>query len=144
MSKGDGHLIDVRNKEIMPDVIWRAGLGKPYAQEKAGIKVINPLSILDLTLDKIKTKNLVKKYTKINVPRHFLVNNKSEIKSKVNKFSNGFVLKPRKGQRSKGVFVCKDYGGVPKGIRFNNYLMEELIQPVDMLKESFLKLGVWL
>ena len=61
MSKGDGHLIDTKGRKIMPDVILRVVAGRPYAQEKAGIKIINPTCILNITRDKIKTKKIIAK-----------------------------------------------------------------------------------
>ena len=84
MSKGDGHLIDITDKKIIPDVVFRVAAGRTYAQEKAGIKIINPTCILDITKDKVKTKRIVKKYTKIKIPKSFIINKKSDIKKRLN------------------------------------------------------------
>ena len=93
MSKGDGHLIDTKGSRIMPDVILRVAAGRPYAQEKAGIKIINPTCILNITKDKIKTKKIVAKYTNIKIPKSFIINKKTDIKKRLNKnkklFSQG-------------------------------------------------------
>ncbi|MBR9691309.1 hypothetical protein GOV06_00840, partial [Candidatus Woesearchaeota archaeon] len=137
MSRGDGHLIDTDGRKIMPDVILRVAAGKPYAQEKAGIKIINPICILNITKDKIKTKKIIKKYTKIKTPKAFIVNKKSDIKKRLNKnkklFSQGFILKPQYGHKSEGVFIFHSYKDIPKNFRIKKpYLMEELIQPSDL------------
>src|SRR3989344_5770459 len=119
--KGNGSLIDSNKKKIIPDVVLRVR-GQPIAQEKAGIKVINPISVLNLTIDKIKTKNIIKKYAKIKV-------------------SKGFVLKPSNGQKSEGVIVCSSYKKIPKSFRIQRrYLIEELIHSYNLFKKEFFEI----
>ena len=142
--KGNGSLIDRTKKKIMPDVVLRVS-GQPHAQEKAGIKVINPISILNLTINKIKTKNIIKKYAKIKVPKAFVVHNRHDIKRilKNNKklFSKGFVLKPSNGQKSEGVFVFSSYKKIPKNFRIQRrYLIEELIHSSNLFKKEFFEI----
>lgn len=145
LSVGDGHLIDTKGKKIMPDAVLRVAAGLTKAQEKAGIIVINPSSVLHITLDKIKAKKAVEKYTKIKVPKYFIVKSKKEIKRKLEKnkklFSNGFVLKPRKGQRSRNVYMFKDYSKIPSDFRIQKpMILEELIDPLPLFKKDFFEI----
>ena len=43
IKKGNGYLINKKNKKIMPDIILRVAAGRLIAQEKAGIKVFKDL-----------------------------------------------------------------------------------------------------
>lgn len=142
IKKGNGYLINKKNKKLMPDIILRVAAGRLVAQEKAGIKVINPRSILKITLDKIKTKKLVKKFTNIKVPRYFRIKNKKQIKKILEKnkkiFAKGFVLKPRKQQKSQGVYVFHSYDKIPKDFKIRKeYILEELIESFPLFKNKF-------
>jgi len=145
LSIGDGHLIDTKGKRIKPDAVLRVAAGVTRAQEKAGIIVINPSSILSVTLDKIKAKKAVEKYTKVRVPKYFIVKHKKEVKRILEKnkklFSNGFVLKPRKGQRSRNVFIFKNYSKIPSDFRIQKpMILEELIDPLPLFKKEFFEI----
>lgn len=142
--KGNGSLIDRKGRKITPDAVLRVN-GKPYAQEKAGIKVINPICVLNLTIDKVKTKEIIKKYTKLKVPKAFIINKKSDIKRILNKnkklFSKGFVLKPSNGQKSEDVFVFYSYNDIPKKFKVNRrYLIEELIHSSTLFRKEFFEI----
>jgi hypothetical protein len=145
LSVGDGHLIDNKGKRIMPDAVLRVAAGLTKAQEKAGITVINPSSILYITLDKIKAKKAVEKYTQVKVPKYFLVKKRKDVKRILenNKklFSNGFVLKPRRGQRSRDVFIYKSYKRIPSDFRIQRpMILEELIDPLPLFKKEFFEI----
>lgn len=142
MLKGDGHLIDRKGRKIMPDVVLRVAAGRPYAQEKAGIKIINPTCILNTTKDKLKSKKAVEKYTKIKTPKYFIANKKSDIKKILIKnkelFAHGFVLKPQTGQKSQKVFILDSYEEIPKNFRIREpFLVEEIIQPCNLFKKEY-------
>ena len=145
MLKGNGHLIDKEGRKIIPDVILRVAAGRPYAQEKAGITIINPICILNTTKDKLKSKKAVEKYTKIKIPKYFIVNKKSDIKKILiknkNLFSQGFVLKPQTGQKSQKVYILDSYEKIPKNFRIRKpFLVEELIQPCNLFKKEFFEI----
>ncbi len=145
MKRGSGYLINNKNEKLIPNIILRVAAGRLIAQEKAGIKVINPKSISKLTLDKIKTKKLVKKFTNIKVPKYFRIKNKKHIKKILEKnqklFDNGFVLKPRKNQKSHGVYVFHSYNEIPKNFRVREeYIIEELIEPFPLFKNKFFEI----
>ncbi|MBD3361414.1 ATP-grasp domain-containing protein [Candidatus Woesearchaeota archaeon] len=139
MKQGDGSLIDNKNKIIKPDVVLRVSANHALAQEKAGIKVINSYKVVELTVDKLRTKRLVNKYTDVKVPRAFLIENKKDIK-KVPKtiLNNPFILKPRKGQKSRGLKICKSVKDIPKNLKIKEpYLLEELITCDNIFKNEF-------
>ena len=145
MSIGDGHLIDKKGRKIMPDVVLRVAAGVTKAQEKAGIKIINPTNILKITLDKIKAKKAVERYTNINIPKYFIIHKKSDIKKILNKnkklFSKGFVLKPQKGQKSKDVFIFDSYDKIPKEFKPKHpFILEELINPFPLFEKEFFEI----
>ncbi|MEE9525493.1 MAG: hypothetical protein V3V78_02695 [Candidatus Woesearchaeota archaeon] len=145
MSKGDGHLIDIKGKKIMPDVVLRVAAGRTYAQEKAGIRIINPTCILNITKDKIKAKKIVEKYTRIKTPKSFRIYKKTDIKKRLNKnkklFSNGFILKPQHEQKSEGVFIFYSYKEIPKNFKIKKpYFVEELILPSNLFKGEFFEI----
>ena len=145
LKQGDGSLIDKNNKKIMPDIILRVAAGVARAQEKAGIKVINPKSVLRVTRDKIKSKKAVAKYTKLKIPNYFIVKNKTDIKTKLNKnkklFSNGFVLKPRKGQKSRKVYILSSYKKIPKKFKIKKqFILEQLIDCFPLFKNEFFEI----
>lgn len=142
IKKGNGYLINNKGEKLTPDVILRVAAGNLIAQEKAGIKVINPRSVSKLTLDKIKTKELVKKFTNIKVPKYFRIKSKSSIKQIIKKnsklFSNGFVLKPPGSQKSRGVYIFHSYEEIPKNFRIREkYIIEQLIEPFPLFKNKF-------
>jgi len=145
MLKGNGSLLSIKNKKILPDVVLRVAAGKATAQEKAGIKVINPYCISRLTINKIKIKKIVKKHTNIKVPRFFRVNKKSDIKTILNKnkklFSYGFILKPKSGHKSEGVIISHSYEKIPKKFKIKRpYIIEEIIQPYPLFKREFFEI----
>jgi len=145
MKKGSGYLLNIKNEKIIPDIILRVAAGRAIAQEKAGIKVINPYCTSKLTIDKIKVKQIVKKYAGVNVPRSFEINNKQEIKKLLieNKqmFADGFIIKPRKGQKSIGVHMFNSYDEIPENIIIDEpYILEEIITPLDLFKGEFFEI----
>lgn len=142
MKRGDGSLISSTGKIIFPDVILRVAAGKAIAQEKAGIKVINPQCISKLTLDKLKTKRIVKNYTNVKVPKYFRIDKKSDIKKILtDTFTEGFVLKPLKGQKSQGLFIFNSYAEIPKDFRIKKpYILEQLISSQDLFKNEFFEI----
>ncbi|MBW2968583.1 hypothetical protein KY314_00490 [Candidatus Woesearchaeota archaeon] len=142
MKKGDGSLITEKNKIIMPDVILRVSANYAKAQEKAGIKVINSEKVVKLTLDKLKTKKLVKKYTNIKVPRAFVIKSNKGI-NKIPKIilNKPFILKPRRGQKSKGLLICNSNKDIPKKLKIKeDYLLEELIDCEKLFKNEFFEI----
>ncbi|MEA3429916.1 MAG: hypothetical protein U9R08_01450 [Nanoarchaeota archaeon] len=142
MKEGDGSLITSRNKIILPDVVLRAGAGIATAQEKAGIKVINPLCISRLTLNKLKTQKIVKENTNVKVPKSFKINKKSDIKKIVkNTLTDGFVLKPLKGQKSQGLYIFHSYEEIPKDFKITGpYILQQLIHSHDLFKNEFFEI----
>lgn len=142
MKKGNGTLISSDNITFLPDVVLRVAAGKATAQEKAGIKVINPQKISDLTLNKLKTQKIVKNYTNIKVPVSYKIENKSEIKKIVkDTLTTGFVLKPLKGQKTKGVYIFHSYKEIPKRFKITTpYILEQLIHSKDLFKDEFFEI----
>jgi len=142
MLKGDGSLISSKGNIVHPDVILRVAAGKAVAQEKAGIKVINPQCVSNLTLDKLKTKKIVKDHTDVKVPRYFRINKKSDIKKNISDiFTQGFVLKPLKGQKSQGLFIFHSYADIPKDFTIKRpYILEQLIHSQDLFKDEFFEI----
>ncbi|MBW2977319.1 hypothetical protein KY331_00590 [Candidatus Woesearchaeota archaeon] len=137
LSEGDGHLIDKDGKKIMPDVVLRVAAGVTRAQEAAGIRVINPSSVLRITRDKVKAKKAVKKYTKIHVPKYFVIENKTQLKKKLKYFPKGFVFKPRTGQKTKTVYINK----LPKNLQIKrSMILEQLIDCSPLFKNEFFEI----
>jgi len=142
MKRGDGSLISSAGRIILPDVVLRVAAGKATAQEKAGIKVINPQCVSNLTLDKLKTQKIVRKYTNIKVPNSFRINKKSDIRKIVKGiFTQGFVIKPLKGQKSQGLFIFDSYAEIPKDFRIRKpYILEQLIHSQDLFENEFFEI----
>jgi D-alanine-D-alanine ligase-like ATP-grasp enzyme len=142
MKKGDGSLINDKGKVIFPDVVMRVSANHALAQEKAGIKVINGYRVTELTVDKIRTKHIVNKYTDVKVPRAFIIKNKKDI-NKVPKtiLNKPIILKPRRGQKSKGLIICKSYKDIPKNFKINReYILEPLIECDNLFKNEFFEI----
>lgn len=137
MNKGDGHLIDSKGNNVYPDVILRCGNGYALAQKAAGMKIINPHFITKLTLDKIKVKQLVRKYTNVKTPNYNLVLNKEHAITILNSrsYKNGFILKPQRGQRSRGIIMGSKISDIPNIKK--PLIMEEVIMPYVLKKGEF-------
>jgi phosphoribosylaminoimidazole carboxylase (NCAIR synthetase) len=139
MKRGDGSLINDKGKVILPDVVMRCSANHALAQEKAGIKVINSYRVTELTVDKIRTKNIVNKYTDVKVARAFIIKNKKDI-NKVPKtiLNKPIILKPRRGEKSQGLIICKSYKNIPKNFKINReYILEPLIECDNLFKNEF-------
>ncbi len=145
--KGDGSLVTEDGEKIYPDVLlrqhWSSKKSRPAALRKAGVEIINPICIVETTKDKAVTHQAIEEFApQVNLPKQFQVKTKQEIgkilKNNPTFFRNGFVLKPRCGTRSEGVFIFNSYQEIECDFEMTKpYLLEERIMPVNLFPENY-------
>jgi len=144
---GEGILITEDGKKIKPDVLlrqhWSSKKSRPIALSNIGVKIINPISIVETTKDKTITQKAIKEYSKdINCPEQFSIESKEDILELLEKnnelFKQGFVLKPKNGTRSEGVFIFDSIESLPGDLILNKpYILEERIIPLNIFEGDF-------
>lgn len=144
---GDGSLVTKDGRLIKPDVLlrqhWSSKRSRPIALKKAGVKIINPICVVETTKNKVITQKAVRRYAKgVNCPKQFPINSVQEVlpllKRNKKVFKKGFVLKPQRGTRSEGVFVLDSYEHFPKGFMIKEpYILEERIIPLGLFKGRY-------
>jgi len=144
--KGNGQLIDKNGNRIKPDILlrqnWSTKRYRPYAQERAGIKIINPVCVLKITKDKMATQKVVKKYAKgVNCPAQFAIKSKREILPLIKRnkiFKNGFILKPKSGSGGRGIFLFCNFFQIPARFRIKEpYILSQKILPYKIFNGRY-------
>jgi glutathione synthase/RimK-type ligase-like ATP-grasp enzyme len=143
LAKGNGSLVDDNGKKVKPDILLRQHGGRPYAQEKAGVRVINPTCILKSTKNKMVTNQAVRRYAPdVACPTQFLVKKKEDLAKIIRKnkllFAKGFALKPLFGTCSEGVMVLDSLRQLPQGFRLKEqHILENRIMPLRLFGNKF-------
>ncbi len=109
-------LLDENGVNIYPDSILKCLTSfMPKSLEKSPALLINPLSVLKITRNKLYTIDIVRKNTKARVPKTFLIKNASEVEKIVEKENfESFVIKPIRGTGGHNVFVLSRNEQIPK------------------------------
>jgi len=98
------YLIDVNNDRFKPSCIYRNG-NLICNSFESKIPVINPKSVVYITLDKIKTYKLVSRY--VNIPEFYVIKNKKQLDSKIKEFGSDYVIKGIFGSYGKETYISK-------------------------------------
>jgi glutathione synthase/RimK-type ligase-like ATP-grasp enzyme len=101
------YLIDVNNEKFKPSCIYRNG-NLICTSFESKIPVINPKSVVNITLDKIKTYKLVSKH--VNIPEFYVIRNKKQLNSKIKEFGSDFVVKGVCGSYGDETYISKKTG----------------------------------
>lgn len=123
------YLKDINGKKIKPNIVYTFST-KLKRNLKDKYILITPIEISLITRDKFLCYLIAKK-CKMKTPQTFLIENKREIISIVNKrkktFKNGFILKPRYGSFGKGVKVFNKLDEINREI-WKNYILQQRIE----------------
>jgi|GEM_PF-5295319 len=133
-----------KNLNLLKDVDGRffkfdcLHLGNFIKYEPKNVLIINSYKIMKITRDKWKFYLLLKK--KFNLPKTFLIKNEFQAKKIVKKQGwNKFVVKPRYGEKSKGIQI---FEGCEKIKVEKNFLLQEYIEPLKF-KQKFWSYRAW-
>jgi glutathione synthase/RimK-type ligase-like ATP-grasp enzyme len=131
MKKFAGIFKDRDGIMFKPDVVMPLGGYKNSLIEKYCF-VINTLSVRNITSDKLLSYEIMKN-SNIRTPKTFLIKNPNMLFPLIKRkeFKDGFVLKPRRGEKGKGVKVFNSNtvsNKVIKDLSKGEYLLQEKIK----------------
>lgn len=127
LRKNSNKLKDRNNKSIEFDAIFMTLFLSYY---RPNVLQINPTEIISIIRDKWLCYQIAKKSKEIKFPTTFLLSDRKKLKEIVSKplFKKGIVLKPRRGEGGKGIFIFENPKEALSCTLKKEYLIQERIQ----------------